>query len=150
MIKRILLICALTLLSQAAQAAGNLVNAAVLIVPVRAGEIIHADMVEYREVRPITSIIMNENELIGKQARTTLRAGVGVSRNQVRMPYSVLRNRPVTVRYVNHGMVMTIQGRALDNGAKGELIRVQNTKSNKIVDAVVMSSSVVQINGDRM
>ena len=42
-------------------------------------------------------------------------------------------------------MVLTTSGRALDSGAKGDTIRVLNTKSNSIIEARVEGGNLVTV-----
>ncbi|HMA14754.1 MAG: flagella basal body P-ring formation protein FlgA [Bacteroidota bacterium] len=42
-------------------------------------------------------------------------------------------------------MQLTAQGRALENGAEGDVVRVMNTSSNTVVSAVVIDSGVVEV-----
>jgi flagella basal body P-ring formation protein FlgA len=42
-------------------------------------------------------------------------------------------------------MSLTVQGKALQNGAIGDTIRVVNTMSNRTLDAVVVSASRVAV-----
>jgi flagellar basal body P-ring formation protein FlgA len=42
-------------------------------------------------------------------------------------------------------MLITARGRAIDDGAKGEVVRVQNTRSRKTIEATVAGPSRVTI-----
>jgi flagella basal body P-ring formation protein FlgA len=45
-------------------------------------------------------------------------------------------------------MRLTAQGRALQDGAKGEVVRVVNTKSNTTVSGVVVADGKVTVQAD--
>ena len=42
-------------------------------------------------------------------------------------------------------MVLTAQGRAVEPGANGDVIRITNTQSNKVVQAVVTAAGIASI-----
>ena len=42
-------------------------------------------------------------------------------------------------------MVLTVQGRALEDGAAGQVVRVMNTKSNTVVNGVVVKAATVRV-----
>jgi flagella basal body P-ring formation protein FlgA len=42
-------------------------------------------------------------------------------------------------------MELSVQGRALEDGSQGDVVRVMNTKSNTVVSAVVVDSGVVVV-----
>lgn len=41
---------------------------------------------------------------------------------------------------------MSMQGRAQQDGAKGEVVRILNTQSNRTIEAVVIGSGLVEVN----
>lgn len=51
----------------------------------------------------------------------------------------------VTMKIVQPSMVLTAQGRAMQDGAIGDVIRVANTQSNRVVEARVIAAGEVQI-----
>jgi len=51
----------------------------------------------------------------------------------------------VTMVLQTSNMVLSTQGKAVQDGAKGEVIRVQNIESNRIVDATVVGSNQVAV-----
>ncbi len=57
----------------------------------------------------------------------------------------VKRGALVTMKIMHPAMMLTAQGRALQDGAVGEVIRVANTHSNRAVDARVVAAGEVQI-----
>ena len=42
-------------------------------------------------------------------------------------------------------MILTAQGRALQNGSKGDVIRILNAKTHKMIDGVVVNSGTVTV-----
>ena len=52
----------------------------------------------------------------------------------------------VTILYEVPRMTLTAKGRALEDGSNGEVIRVANTQSNTVVDALVVGPHTVVVN----
>ena len=42
-------------------------------------------------------------------------------------------------------MVLTVKGRALEDGAQGDVVRVMNVKSNSVVNALVIDAGSVVV-----
>ena len=51
----------------------------------------------------------------------------------------------MTIRLQTARMILTVQGRAMEPGAMGNVIRVMNTKSSKIISASVTNSGAVEV-----
>jgi flagellar basal body P-ring formation protein FlgA len=67
-------------------------------------------------------------------------------RVQDMLPQRVVhRGNLVTMQVLAAGMQLTAQGRALQDGAIGETIRVTNTQSNRVVDAKVTGAGAVDV-----
>lgn len=94
------------------------------------------------------TIARGAEQLIGKSPRRPLRPGEPIAANDLRAPVTVAKNTLVTIRLATDQMVLTAQGRALDDGATGDVIRVMNTKSHAVIDAAVVGSGLVQVTPD--
>jgi len=57
----------------------------------------------------------------------------------------------VTIILKKPGLSLTSQGRALQNGADGDTIRISNTNTSRTIEAVVIGSNIVTVlpNGHR-
>lgn len=60
-------------------------------------------------------------------------------------PRVVLRGQVVTMRIKQVNLELTAQGRALQDGAVGEVVRVTNTQSNRVIEAKVTAPGLVEI-----
>ena len=60
----------------------------------------------------------------------------------------VRSGRRLTVRYRKGNMVIETLGTCLDSGAVGDLVRVRNIDSRKVIRGVVVSESVVVVKFD--
>ena len=54
----------------------------------------------------------------------------------------------VTVNFDQPGIRLSIVGRAMEDGAQGQLIRIQNLRSNRIVEAEVIGPGKVRVVGN--
>jgi len=107
-----------------------------------------ADDLRFRE-RNLSDLIsgyFTEKEAITGQIVTrTIRAGAPLSPNLLEAPSVVRRGERVAILAREGGLEVRMSGRALEDGAKGELIRVKNRSSGREVEAVVVEPGVVQV-----
>jgi flagellar basal body P-ring formation protein FlgA len=110
---------------------------------IAAGEVIGADEIQWRNV-PVSRVsgdtITSELDLIGKTPRRSLKSGDMIRSSQIEAPVLIPRKSLVLVRFEHPFMTLSVQGRALENGSIGDVIRIKNNLSNTIVDAVVTGS----------
>jgi flagella basal body P-ring formation protein FlgA len=131
--------------------AGRLVyriDVPVLNHPAAAGAIIAAgdlDLVKLRRDRLAQNVATDATELVGKTLRRPLPAGEAVRLDDVLVPLLVHKGELVTIVLTTPSMQLTAQGKALDDGAAGALVRIANTKSNRIIDAAVAGAGIVAV-----
>ncbi|MDH5750490.1 MAG: flagellar basal body P-ring formation chaperone FlgA [Rhodospirillales bacterium] len=116
--------------------------------PITSGEHIRKDDIKWIKVRADTlqrNVIYEAEDLIGKTAKRGLRSGKPVRTMDVRRPFLVSKGKLVTIILETPYMTLTARGRAHENGAKGDVIRVTNTQSNLSIDAVVSGSNIVSV-----
>jgi flagella basal body P-ring formation protein FlgA len=112
------------------------------------GDIIRKDDIEIirtREDRIGRDVVMDPSKLIGTTPRQRLRAGEPIRDNDTRPPILVERNSTVTIVLQTGYLTLTAQGRAVEDGAKGDTIRVTNLQSKKTIEAVVAGPDFVTI-----
>ena len=63
--------------------------------------------------------------------------GQPIREGDLRAPIVVARGSLVGMTLTTPNMVLTAQGRAIEDGAMGQVIKVMNTQSKTTVDAVV-------------
>lgn len=112
------------------------------------GEIIaQADLAEFR--LPLVSVkstmLVHPEDMIGKEVRRSLLAERPVVERSLIAPRIVLRGSGVTISFDNGLMALSAPGRAMEDGGSGQLIRVLNTQSNKIVQAEVLGKGDVRV-----
>ena len=125
-----------------------MIDVPVLTRRVLAGQVIRARDVKriaMRSDRLQRDTIQDSGALIGKSPRRGLRAGVPVRVSDVRLPVLVPRHSLVIITYRVRSMTLTAQDRALEDGGAGDTVRVANTQSNTVVQAVVTGANRVSV-----
>lgn len=89
--------------------------------------------------------IKHTSNLIGLEVRQGITTGSMVRTRDVTAPRLVQRGSLVTMRIKTSTMLITAQGRALQDGAKGESVRVKNLQSNRIIEGVVEADGAIQV-----
>src|SRR5579875_2384122 len=89
------------------------------------------------------TVIADEKQLVGMAARHLLRPGEPIRTSDVQPPILVNRGAVVTMIYRTPYMVITTRGKAVQDGAKGDTIRVMNVESKRELDAVVADGNTV-------
>lgn len=113
----------------------------------------NGDTISRRDIKMISMPARNVNHdtfmrvdaLIGKTPRRIITAGTPIKEMDVQEPRVVKRGETVTMIYNHKGLRLTSTGRAMENGARGDLIRVVNHQSSKTIDAVVSGAQEVII-----
>lgn len=128
--------------------ATEMVDVIALVQPIRRGEILREedlDTIRLPRNRVPASAITDPARLIGKQARSNIRASAPLSRKDFQRPILVERGEKVTIIFEMPGMKLTSRAKALDEGAKGDVIDVLNLQSRRIVPATVTSRGLVRV-----
>lgn len=84
-------------------------------------------------------------DLIGMSPMRTLSAGRPVRQGEIRQPVLVAKGSIVTMTYQTDRMVLTAQGKALQDGSKGDTVRIQNSKTYKTIDGMVTGHGTVAV-----
>lgn len=137
--------------AQRAQIQGRLFATARLPVlrrAVNSGETVRANDIEFAQVREDASkrdVISDPKRLIGQTARVRLREGEPVRESDVRATTLVTRNSTVTIVLQAGSLQLSAQGRATEDGARGDTIRIVNTQSNRTIEATVVAPDMVLV-----
>ncbi len=102
------------------------------------------------EIRPLSKlpqdIVLDIKSLIGKQLKTSLKAGTVLRTCYIEDPIIVKNNSLVEIIAKNEKLIVRTKGKALQNGRIGEMIKVQNLSSKKVIVGKVVSASEVEVN----
>lgn len=93
-------------------------------------------------------LMMKVEDIVGLTARHRLRAYTPVKANDVERPLWVKRDQAVTLVSRNGEISAQTSGLALKNGRQGEVIKVQNVSSQRVVSATVEAPGVVVAGGE--
>lgn len=91
--------------------------------------------------------LRNANDLVGMELRRPLPEQTALRPQDLLPARVVLRGQLVAMQINLPTMQITAQGRALQDGAVGDVIRVTNTQSNRVVEAKVTGAGVVAVGG---
>ncbi|MDX2027777.1 MAG: flagellar basal body P-ring formation chaperone FlgA [Alphaproteobacteria bacterium] len=83
------------------------------------------------------SVATEVAQLIGRELRHTRGSGELLHAQDVIPPRLITRGGLVTLKIETPFMLVTAQGKALQDGAQGETVRVTNTQSNRVIEGVV-------------
>lgn len=125
-----------------------LVSVPVLTRRLRNGEIIRKDDLKTQMMRRSSvgsSTVLDPEKLVGMGARRTLRIDKPLRHGDISEPVLVRRNSLVIMKYKTANMLITAQGKARENGTRGETIRIQNSGSGKIIEGVVVGPGMVAV-----
>jgi flagella basal body P-ring formation protein FlgA len=120
----------------------------VLTRSVRRGETIRARDLEFLKQRRKSvqrNTIIDINRIVGKTPRRYLQTGKPLRMADLQMPVLVAKGKLVTLSLKNRHMQITAQGKALEDGAQGDVVRVTNTRSRQTVQGVVVGPNQVTI-----
>lgn len=126
----------------------QMISVPVLKAALRNGDLIGMNDLDFIEmyVKDIGSdVITDAQKLINMTPRRVAIAGQPVRAMDIQRPELVSRGKNVTIIFKTGPMMLTATGRALQNGANGDLVRVTNLASNIQVDAVVTGSHEVTV-----
>ncbi len=89
--------------------------------------------------------LVDEVMIVGQAARRPLAEGRPIRSGDVEAPQLVQRKSMVTITLEMPNMKLTAQGRALEDGALGDVIRVENTQSRRTIEATVTGANAVNV-----
>ncbi len=115
---------------------------------VLAGELIKRQDLKWIKVRSRRlqpNTVINDADLIGRTPRRGLRAGYPILASAVQRPVLVPKGSLVTMILRTPQMLLTAQGKALQNGSEGDVIRISNSQSDTVVEAEVVGEGRVAV-----
>ena len=121
---------------------------------VRKGDIIRENDIAWLKLRADRTqrdIIVQADGLIGMTPKRHLRPETPIRIADIERPVLVPKGSLVTIILKKPGLSLTSQGRALQNGADGDTIRISNTNTSRTIEAVVIGANIVTVlpNGHR-
>ncbi len=118
---------------------------------VAAGQIIHEKDIKIRDfdLRFLSSLsgdfFKNSEQIVGMQAKTNIKSDNFIYFHDVKNPVIIKAHDIIDLVLSGSGFTITVKGRAIQSGAMGDLIKVQNIKSKKALSGVIIDSKTVKI-----
>ncbi len=112
------------------------------------GDIIGPGDIDWQDMRAdqtTSDTAATDAQLIGMTPKRGVSTNQPVRLRDLQSPRMVDKGAMVTITLQTQSMTLTTQGKALQDGGKGEVIRVVNTQSNRIVEATVAGPNVVAV-----
>jgi flagella basal body P-ring formation protein FlgA len=126
----------------------HMVDMPVPVRPIAVNEVIHGrdiEMVRMRADQVSATQINDPDRLADRSARRVLPAGQPIRVSDIAVPILVAKNSIVNVKVMSSRLNITMQGKALEDGAEGDQIRVVNTRSTKTIQGVVDKNGEVLV-----
>ncbi|MFQ5487188.1 MAG: flagellar basal body P-ring formation chaperone FlgA [Gammaproteobacteria bacterium] len=112
------------------------------------GSRIQDDDLEYSEFDLATlnsGYFTDKRRLMGKVLKQSILAGRVIKPRIIDKPKLVQRGQGVTILAVSGGFEIRMKGKALMDGSAGELIKVKNVKSRRIVEGEVVAPGLIKV-----
>lgn len=114
----------------------------------RRGDIISKrdlDFITLKETDVQPDVLTNIEDVVGLTPRRAILAGVPMKDQDLILPRLIKRGDRVTIHLDNGPIKLTAMGKALETGAKNDLIRVVNLMSNRTIEATVTAEREVHV-----
>jgi len=137
--------------SQRISVSGKIYRMAEAPVPARRLSVGH--IVRERDLHWITvrasaldrNVLVEEQLIVGQAVRRPLTEGRPIRTGDVEPPLLVQRKGMVTITLETPRMKLTAQGRALEDGALGDVVRIENIQSRRTIEATVTGPNAVTV-----
>ena len=133
---------------------GTVYEMAQIPVPKRlisAGDIIAADDLEWQPVhltRLSGNSLTDAEQLVGRMAKRPLKAGQILRQSDVAMSPVIHKNDLIRLVVQTGQMTLSVQGKALQDAALGQTVRVVNVNSNRQLSGTVIDAGTVAVGFD--
>jgi flagella basal body P-ring formation protein FlgA len=92
-----------------------------------------------------SNIISSLDDVVGMKLRVSVKSNTRINRNMVKIIPLVMRGKPVKIILNNGLMSITTIGLSEQDGVRGDLIKVRNVSSKKVIYARVLGNSLVKM-----
>ena len=98
-----------------------------------------------KDITQFKSPCLNPSDLAGKILTKTIKAGAVIELSSVQAPPLIKKGQVVKIVFNQGNIFLSTQGIAKADGAKDEMIKVQNINSNKILHCRVSAAGLVEV-----
>jgi len=116
--------------------------------PIKRGEIITSEKLKIvkKDISALPKgMFVKKEEVIGKKAKTNISVGRIIYKAMVEVPPVIKRGQRVMIVAESDTLKVTAPGMAKQDGRVGEVIKVENLLSKKIVSGTVVDSQTVRV-----
>lgn len=124
------------------------VEVPVLVRRVAPGDTISATDVDWVEVRADqagSDVAATDAQIVGMTPKRGVPVNQPVRLRDIQSPRIIDKGAVVTITLETPVLTLSTQGKALQEGGRGDVIRVLNTQSNRIVEATVAGPNLVAV-----
>lgn len=125
----------------------EMVEIPVLRLAVNANDVIKESDVatmDYPLSRTRKDMVLDKTTLIGKSPRRVISANRPIREEEIAPPKVVRKDEMVRIRYASGPLIIETNGQALDAGSVGDIVRVRNIDTKKLVQAKVEDKGMVR------
>ena len=110
-------------------------------------DLLTPEKVEFRlqDISDLKQPLFDDEEIYGKRLKRSVRVGQPLLRRQIDFPPMVKRRDKVTIQAQRGGLFLTAAGEAKEDGQEGDMIRVLNLGSRKVVLGRVTAPGLVEV-----
>lgn len=123
-------------------------NVPVLRSSLKAGDIINASDISWTSVNArnlVADTIIDADRMIGKTPARAVDAGAVVRERDLVSPQMIARGDEILIQFSSGTLQLTAKGKAMQNGAEGDVIRVMNMASNQAFRAEIVGNKTVRV-----
>jgi flagella basal body P-ring formation protein FlgA len=123
-------------------------NAVVAKKNLKRGQILTEDLLEVRRVdlSGIRGRVFKDiQDLISWQTKIALKAGIPITDRQVKVVPLIKRGDKVSLKIESDCFSLVTYAKACESGKKGDVIRVMNLKTRKVIKATVVDVGLVKV-----
>lgn len=110
-------------------------------------DLLTPEKVEFRlqDISDLKQPLFDDEEIYGKRLKRSVRVGQPLLRRQIDFPPMIKRRDKVTIQAQRGGLLLTAAGEAKEDGQEGDMIRVLNLGSRKVVLGRVTAPGLVEV-----
>lgn len=126
----------------------TLISVPVLARLAKKGDVIKASDLGWQDVEldaANADVVTDADDLIGKTPRNNLRPGLPLRSIDLLTPAVITKGSQVNLSYRTGSIQITAAGKALADGAEGDVIRVVNLTSSRTLEGRVVNSGTVRV-----
>lgn len=115
---------------------------------IKPGTVISEEDIDWVTQRADTlqhTTLASTSQIVGLTPRRWSRPGEPLRAGDLRKPIVIAKGTTVVMVLKTTNMTITVRGRAVENGSKGDVIRVMNTQSRRVVGATVTGPGTVMV-----